>query len=379
VINDQGGKAVVSDAVVHVTSGSGDVTGSPKPGTGSPGTAYVLMSGTYNVSENFFAGYTVTVTGDCAKNGDITLLSGDEKTCTITNDDIPGAITPPPPPPPPPPTTGVVCDICARLTYDVYIINPDLTERHTGTTWVRVTDRGNKIKRYSFEDATIDPRNPLYDYNDSVIDVDFTDCRSVKFMFISSDASWKHQVRIKVSIDGVTQSDTLVTDDSKRVVGTIKTINASIGLNTKLACAPGIAARLGLLGRILLQVQQHGEAWYILPGTGLRWYMKDGPAAYNIMRKLGKGIADKDLASIPIVATVDEMKASKSACGSSTLGNRFKGWIMLQVQQHGEAWYIDPGKCRRIYLKDGVAAYTLMRFLGLGIADVDLNKIGIGQ
>ncbi|MDD5726595.1 MAG: ice-binding family protein [Patescibacteria group bacterium] len=393
VINDDGGQAIVSDAIVHVMNGSGNVSGSPQHGVGSPGTAYTLNVGTYNVSEDFFPGYTVKVGGDCAENGNITLAKGDNKTCTITNNDIAGTtgtsgeptpvVTPTPTPTAPIPAG---CDVCSRLTYDVYIVNPDGTERHTGTDWVRMTDRGEGIRRYSFEDATIDPRNPLYDYNDSVVDVDYKDCKGTKFMFVSSDASWKHQVRIKVSIDGVTQSDTLVVDDSKAVVGTVKVLNATIGVNMRLACsAPpstptsGLTGSVGLKGRILLQVQQHGEAWYVHPGTGLRYYMKDGPVAYGMMRNFGLGITDQNLAAIPSVATVDELKSSSSVCSSNSMANKVKGWILLQVQQHGEAWYVDATKCRRIYMKDGAAAYTLMRFLGLGITDANLAKIKIGS
>lgn len=388
VINDNGGKSVVSDAVIHVTNGSINVPGSPHAGAGSPGTSYTLTPGIYNVSENFFPGYTMKMSGDCAVNGDVTLKSNDDKTCTITNNDIAGVTittttttitTTVTPKRPPSIIVPAHCDICSRLTYDVYIVNPDGSERHTGTAWVRVTDRGNGIKRYAFEDATIDPRNPLYDYNDSVIDVDFKDCKNVKFMFISSDASWKHKIRIKVSIDGVAQSDTLVADDSKAVVGTIKTINTVAIINTKLACSVAPAVSQGLNGKILLQVQQHGEAWYVRPESGLRYYMKDGATAYDMMRKFGLGITDNNLAAIQSVATVDELKQSISACIPNSSATKAKGKILLQVQQHGEAWYVDANKCRRIYMKDGATAYTLMRFLGLGIADANLAKLKIGQ
>jgi hypothetical protein len=129
-----------------------------------------------------------------------------------------------------------------------------------------------------------------------------------------------------------------------------------------------------LSGRILLQVEEHGEAWYINPKDSMRYYMPDGVAAYSMMRSFGLGIADADLNKIPTVDTPQNMLASTSAC-SNALANRFKGSIMLQVQQHGEAWYIDPTNCRRIYMKDGDAAYQIMRYLGLGITNGDLEKL----
>jgi len=133
-----------------------------------------------------------------------------------------------------------------------------------------------------------------------------------------------------------------------------------------------------LSGRITLQVEQHGEAWYIRPSDGLRYYMKDGATAYQMMREFSLGITDADLALIPSVADTAAMNAADSACEENELANRLKGEILLQVEQHGEAWYVDPVKCRAIYMEDGDAAYEIMRYLGLGILDADLAKIQEG-
>lgn len=134
-----------------------------------------------------------------------------------------------------------------------------------------------------------------------------------------------------------------------------------------------------LHGQILLQVEEHGEAWYIRSKDSMRYYMKDGDVAYEMMRFFSLGIADADLVKIPSVANTTEMNSATSVCSTNTLANRLRGEILLQVEQHGEAWYIDPDTCRSIYMKDGVAAYEIMRFLGLGIANINLEKIPVGQ
>lgn len=133
-----------------------------------------------------------------------------------------------------------------------------------------------------------------------------------------------------------------------------------------------------LHGRILLQVEDHGEAWYVREKDSRRYYMRDGEAAYQMMRYFSLGITDEDLELIPAVEDTTEMNESTSVCASNELANRLKGEILLQVDQHGEAWYVDPVKCRRIYLEDGVAAYDIMRYLGLGITNADLDKIRMG-
>lgn len=92
VVNDDGGVAIASSAVIHVKSGSSDVSGSPQAGAGSPGTSYTLDAGTYTVSEDTFAGYNATFSGDCNSSGSVTLVAGGSKTCTITNDDVAVAV-----------------------------------------------------------------------------------------------------------------------------------------------------------------------------------------------------------------------------------------------------------------------------------------------
>ncbi|MFA6253288.1 MAG: hypothetical protein WCV69_03650 [Patescibacteria group bacterium] len=171
-------------------------------------------------------------------------------------------------------------------------------------------------------------------------------------------------------------------------------------------------------GRILLQVESHGEAWYVNPKDDKRFYLKDGTTAYSLMREAGLGITNDDLAKIPIgfedrfsdndidgdglgnkleqglgtdinksdtdgdgVSDRAEILAGTNPLGTgvlssdNALANRLKGKIVLQVQSRGEAWYIDPSDGKRYYMRDGEAAYQIMRFRSLGITDSDLSKI----
>lgn len=118
-----------------------------------------------------------------------------------------------------------------------------------------------------------------------------------------------------------------------------------------------------LKGRILLQVESKGEAWYINPENSKRYYMANGSEAYNIMRTLGVGITNKNL---------EKIKASK------TYAKTQQGKIFLQIESKGEAYYIDI-KGIAHYLKDGTAAYNTMRELGLGIKNSDLVKINLSD
>ena len=125
-----------------------------------------------------------------------------------------------------------------------------------------------------------------------------------------------------------------------------------------------------LSGKILLQVESYGRAWYVNPQDYTRYYLKDGKTAYNIMSGLGLGITNADLSKIP---------TRKGASANSKLVNRLKGRIVLQVEERGEAWYVNPDDGLRYYMTDGDAAYTIMRTFALGITNDDLEKIPINN
>ena len=65
--------------------------------------------------------------------------------------------------------------------------------------------------------------------------------------------------------------------------------------------------------------------------------------------------------------------------GYINLAEKLSGRILLAVESHGEAYYVNPVDNKRYYLKDGEAAYNLMREMGLGITNEDLEEIEIGK
>ena len=82
VVNDDSGTAVPSDFTMIV---NGTNVSSPTFPGSSSGTLVQLDAGIYNVTEIQLSGYTVFFTSDC--NG--VIGESQNKTCTITNDDVP--------------------------------------------------------------------------------------------------------------------------------------------------------------------------------------------------------------------------------------------------------------------------------------------------
>jgi hypothetical protein len=124
-----------------------------------------------------------------------------------------------------------------------------------------------------------------------------------------------------------------------------------------------------LAGKIMLMVDRSGEAWYVDPISRARYYLQDGPTAYDFLRAFGLGITNNDLATIP---------TSEDEVGGGAAAERLAGRILLQVEENGEAWYINPADLKRYYLRDGDAAYEIMRELSLGTMAQWLDLIPSG-
>lgn len=113
-----------------------------------------------------------------------------------------------------------------------------------------------------------------------------------------------------------------------------------------------------LSGRILLQVEDNGEAWYVEPTTKERSFLGRPDDAFRIMRELGLGISEKDFNSF-------KGKAPQ----------RLSGKILLRVDANGEAYYVNPIDLKLHFLGRPTDAFSVMRNLGLGIKNTDLEQI----
>lgn len=118
-----------------------------------------------------------------------------------------------------------------------------------------------------------------------------------------------------------------------------------------------------LKGKILLQAESSGEAWYVNPADGKRYYMANGNEAYNVMKKLSLGVTNDSF---------DKINSSK------IFAKKYSGKILLKVTDFGKAYYVNYDGTL-YYLKDGDSAYDAMRKLGLGISNSNIRKINIGE
>lgn len=59
----------------------------------------------------------------------------------------------------------------------------------------------------------------------------------------------------------------------------------------------------------------------------------------------------------------------------NAFANSHKGKIFLQVESHGEAWYVNPANGKRYFLGRPADAFRIMSSLGLGISNTDFNNL----
>jgi hypothetical protein len=112
-----------------------------------------------------------------------------------------------------------------------------------------------------------------------------------------------------------------------------------------------------LSGRIVLQVEKKGEAWYIYPKDNRRYFLGRPADAFNVMRKLGLGTTHKFITAYKIFP------------------KKMSGRILLDVEKKGEAYYINPLDMKSYYLGRPADAFQVMRKLGLGISEEVISMI----
>ncbi|MFH1890944.1 MAG: hypothetical protein ABIJ91_05295 [Candidatus Kuenenbacteria bacterium] len=160
-----------------------------------------------------------------------------------------------------------------------------------------------------------------------------------------------------------------------------------------------------LKGKILLQVEDRGQIWYVNPDDSKKYEVTFG----NVMKlfeDLALGISNNDLNQIlvnpssesensdrdgdgyndkaeaaygynPDIASDPNNRGNDKIKTNTKLSNRLMGKLLLQVEDRGRIWYIDQATKRWEVTFGNVM--NLFTSLALGITNQDLSQITAGN
>jgi hypothetical protein len=139
---------------------------------------------------------------------------------------------------------------------------------------------------------------------------------------------------------------------------------SSSGSSSSASSSSSSSLSATVKGRILLQVEDKGQAWYVSPVDGKRYSLGSPPDAFNVMRRLALGVSNANFTSIQ---------------NSPSSWKNLAGRILLKTEDGGKAYYFDPTNSQLYYLGRPQDAFNVMRTRGLGITNSNLTKISLGQ
>jgi len=152
-----------------------------------------------------------------------------------------------------------------------------------------------------------------------------------------------------------------VGDDSQTNLGDLFILDQLFPQQTTapVAVAP-TPLRQRLSGRILIQTEADGRAWYVNPADTQRYYLNGPQAALTIMGEQATGITN----------------ANFDAFGG-TAPSRLAGKFLLKVEDSGKLYYVNPTDRSIIPVIGAAGAFNLIEDRGLGITNANIEQIPV--
>lgn len=167
-------------------------------------------------------------------------------------------------------------------------------------------------------------------------------------------------------------SDSRIFDQSGSNLGNLfildKLFNDTVATQPVPAAAPvavvSVADRVA--GKIVLQVQNNGEAWYVNPATKKRTFLNGPNSAYQAMAKMSLGISNADFNAI-------------NTGNAANVPARVSGRFLLKTEDSGKLYYVNPTNKQIYQISNPGDAGKVMAQTGLGISNADLNQIAVAN
>lgn len=125
-----------------------------------------------------------------------------------------------------------------------------------------------------------------------------------------------------------------------------------------------------LKGRILIQVEDLGQAWYVNPVTNTRYNLGRPSESLAILQKLALGMSN---------ANLNKIADTDSEVINASFTKAYAGRILIQTENNGQAWYVNPVNLKKYYLGNPADVFNIMKQLGLGITNDNLMNIPLSD
>lgn len=142
---------------------------------------------------------------------------------------------------------------------------------------------------------------------------------------------------------------------------TEKTPQTVVSAGPAVTPGPTVAQRVS--GRIVIQTEENGEAWYVYPVTNRRVFLGEPAEAFAVMADLSLGVSNNDYNKI----------------ASGDIPSNVVGKFIIKVDDFGKMYYVDPVSKDVVSVGSAGAAINLITKYGLGISNTDINKIAVGN
>ncbi|MCK5416495.1 hypothetical protein KAI92_03650 [Candidatus Parcubacteria bacterium] len=115
-------------------------------------------------------------------------------------------------------------------------------------------------------------------------------------------------------------------------------------------------------GLVLLQVEDLGQLWYVNPKNLEKYYLKNNEDVFRLIKHTGLGVANKTFESFNGFAP-----------------KRLAGVILLKVEEHGEAYYVNPRTLSIQFLGNQNNFFHTFANISIGATNEIINPIKINQ
>ncbi len=120
-----------------------------------------------------------------------------------------------------------------------------------------------------------------------------------------------------------------------------------------------------LSGMILLQIESHGESWYVSPDNNKKYYLGESNDAYRLIKKLG------------IAINSDHLELYLNS--TKKFPEYFAGRMVFTEENKNEIYYVNPNTRQGFYISGPKEAKRVLIEQALGITNEEIRRIDVGE